>query len=52
MKQNTTEGKNGRHRHGGGQPEIENPANLNRFGNDQRIKYPDNQPHEAATKTP
>ncbi|MCI52191.1 hypothetical protein A2U01_0073435, partial [Trifolium medium] len=44
MKQNTTPRR--------GQPETENPANLNRLENDKRIKYPDNQPHAAATKTP
>ncbi|MCI68469.1 hypothetical protein A2U01_0089730, partial [Trifolium medium] len=37
---------------GRGQPEKKNPANLNKFGNNQRIKYPENQPHAEATETP
>jgi hypothetical protein len=41
-----------RHRGGRGQPEAKNPANLERFGNNKRIRYLENQPKMTTTKTP
>jgi hypothetical protein len=38
------------HWRGRGQLERKNPTNLNRFGNNQRIGYLENQPHVEATK--
>jgi hypothetical protein len=40
-----------RHQRNRGQPETKISANLNGFGNNQRIKYLDNQPHATTTKT-
>ncbi|MCH91873.1 hypothetical protein A2U01_0012804, partial [Trifolium medium] len=38
------------HRGGRGQLETTNPVNFNRFGNNQRIRYPENHPHSATTE--